>query len=85
MLIPCACGLFLFTLRNTNKALFVVNDTAEQAAWASALQSCEGVLVTLAKLVSHHDYWVGHRGPMADDQGGCVSRAGEASLLCFVF
>lgn len=40
MLIMCACRLFLF-----------VNDTAEQATWASTLQSHEGVLATLAKLV----------------------------------
>jgi uncharacterized membrane protein len=40
MLIMFACRLFLF-----------VNDTAEQAAWASTLQSHERVLATLAKLV----------------------------------
>lgn len=34
-----------------HEALFVVDDIAERAAWASASQSHEGVLLTLSKLV----------------------------------
>lgn len=68
------------------EALFVVDDMAEQAAWASASQSqgdpSDPIQVGQC---SHHCRWVGHRGSMANDRGGHAPPIGEALPLCFVF